>query len=564
MDGGADAVAMAGGDGSQAVVATAAAKSGAPLRLHPVRHAQPLRPGPRGGSRRRRGSARRLRRRRRTPRRPRRGERPGVRQQRVAGGLRGGRAPPGLPAGQDADAPRHCSRCARPSPRDHHAALDHTGRPDADRRGRDPRGQQPVPPLRRRRRRHTPGGRPGPVGHHRRRPAEHTGQSTTAAVAPVVGHGVPGGVRRARSGGHRRRGRAARVPRGTSASRRRRCGSGSRRTTRERRRPRSSRSAPCPLWRRSRGSPSAGIRASCPRARAGRRGRRPRAAFRKRPRPGRRAGSDPSPHDHGVPEPASRRRHDDGARAVLRRRPPGRPVGRGAHQRTFLQACGGTSWWAGTTNVCNGSVVYRDYVNDDHGADTGGIGYQGTQNAFGTLAHPAGDQRYAADRISVADLVDLTLTRRGDRVDVVAETAALYRPGDTVLALAIDTDGNAAHRRRRLGLARHPQRRLGPAGRHRPRRPAHQHAARLVPAPPRGPLAGAGRHRRRLDRHGHERRVPRRGRAGAVQPRPTATRHRTRRAARAPGSRTGRRRRSPPATSPPSATPSAPATCAPA
>ena len=36
-------------------------------------------------------------------------------------------------------------------------------------------------------------------------------------------------------------------------------------------------------------------------------------------------------------------------------------------QRTFVQACGGTSWWAGTTNVCNGAVVYRDYVNDDHG-----------------------------------------------------------------------------------------------------------------------------------------------------------------------------------------------------
>ena len=107
----------------------------------------------------------------------------------------------------------------------------------------------------------------------------------------------------------------------------------------------------------------------------------------------------------------------------------------------FVQECGGTSWWAGTTNVCNGAVVYRDYVNDDHGADTGGLGYQGTQNAFGTLAHPAGDQRYAADRISVADLVHLTLSRRGNQVDVVAETAALYRPGDAVLTLAIDTDG---------------------------------------------------------------------------------------------------------------------------
>src|SRR5687767_6337494 len=75
----------------------------------------------------------------------------------------------------------------------------------------------------------------------------------------------------------------------------------------------------------------------------------------------------------------------------------------------FVQACGGTSWWAGTTNVCNGAVVYRDYVNDDHGADDGTLGYNGTQNAFGTLAHPAGDLRYAADRISVADLVNLTL-----------------------------------------------------------------------------------------------------------------------------------------------------------
>ena len=149
----------------------------------------------------------------------------------------------------------------------------------------------------------------------------------------------------------------------------------------------------------------------------------------------------------------------------------------------------------GTTNVCNGSVVYRDYVNDDHGADTGGIGYEGTQSAFGTLAHPAGDQRYADDRISVADLVDLTLTRRSHRVDVVAETAALYRPGDTVLVLAIDTDGNARDRWGRLGIARRPQRRVGPAGHHHPRRPEHQHAARLVPAARRRALARAGRDR---------------------------------------------------------------------
>lgn len=106
------------------------------------------------------------------------------------------------------------------------------------------------------------------------------------------------------------------------------------------------------------------------------------------------------------------------------------------------QPCGGTSWWAGTTNVCGGTVVYRDYVNDDQGADTGGLGYDGTQKAFGTLAPPAGDARYPADRISSADLVRLELSRRGQVVDVVAEVAALYTPGDTVLTLAVDTDGN--------------------------------------------------------------------------------------------------------------------------
>lgn len=109
----------------------------------------------------------------------------------------------------------------------------------------------------------------------------------------------------------------------------------------------------------------------------------------------------------------------------------------------FTQQCGGSSWWAGSTNVCDGAVVYRDYVYDDAGADEGDLGYnRGTQNAYGTLAHPAGDVRYPADQITTADLVALTLTRVGDRIDVVAELNALYTPDSTVLALAVDTDGD--------------------------------------------------------------------------------------------------------------------------
>jgi len=110
----------------------------------------------------------------------------------------------------------------------------------------------------------------------------------------------------------------------------------------------------------------------------------------------------------------------------------------------LVQPCGGTSWFAGSTDVCDGQVVYRDYVNDDEGADTGGLGYdaQGTQKAFGTIAPPAGDQRYPASDTSTADLVRLVLTRVGDRVQVTAEVAALRHPGSTVLALAVDSDGN--------------------------------------------------------------------------------------------------------------------------
>jgi len=101
----------------------------------------------------------------------------------------------------------------------------------------------------------------------------------------------------------------------------------------------------------------------------------------------------------------------------------------------WVQPCGGTSWVAGSTDVCNGTVVYRDYVNDDEGADTGGIGYdaQGTSSSFGTLAPPAGDQRYPADDTSTADLVRLELSRVGDRVQVIAEVAALRHPNSTVL-----------------------------------------------------------------------------------------------------------------------------------
>ncbi len=106
--------------------------------------------------------------------------------------------------------------------------------------------------------------------------------------------------------------------------------------------------------------------------------------------------------------------------------------------------CTDTSWVAGSLDLCDGRLVYRDYVYDDTGADSGDIGYTtNTSKAYGTLAAPAGDVRYPADDTNSADLVRLELRRSGGRVLVTAELGALRRPDSTVLALAVDTDGDA-------------------------------------------------------------------------------------------------------------------------
>ena len=73
---GADVIGMAGGDGSQALVASVAPAAGVAVRLHPRRHAEPLRPRPRPRPRRRGRRPRRVRRRRRAAYRPGDGHRP--------------------------------------------------------------------------------------------------------------------------------------------------------------------------------------------------------------------------------------------------------------------------------------------------------------------------------------------------------------------------------------------------------------------------------------------------------------------------------------------------------
>src|SRR3954454_7957773 len=98
------------------------------------------------------------------------------------------------------------------------------------------------------------------------------------------------------------------------------------------------------------------------------------------------------------------------------------------------------SWVGGTTDLCQGTVVYRDYVDDDYGADTG----DHSTDRTATLAPSAGDENYPADQDATADLIQLTLRIDGDKLDVEGLYNALYDADSTTLALAIDTDGNPA------------------------------------------------------------------------------------------------------------------------
>lgn len=99
-------------------------------------------------------------------------------------------------------------------------------------------------------------------------------------------------------------------------------------------------------------------------------------------------------------------------------------------------ACVETSWTAGTTEWCAGTLVYRDYVYDDRGADTGALTAAiGAWETDGDVDHRAHGQT-----LNSTDLLALRLGRSGDRMTVRFELNALT-PGDgTIAAIALDTD----------------------------------------------------------------------------------------------------------------------------
>ncbi|MBW3658590.1 MAG: dienelactone hydrolase family protein [Actinobacteria bacterium] len=104
------------------------------------------------------------------------------------------------------------------------------------------------------------------------------------------------------------------------------------------------------------------------------------------------------------------------------------------------EGCSEESWIGGIVELCDGALVYRDYVFDDYGANEP-LTVPPARNT-GSLSGTAGDQRYPGVLGATADLVDLTLRIVGDELEAVFELNALYEPGQTVAAIAIDTDAD--------------------------------------------------------------------------------------------------------------------------
>lgn len=128
--------------------------------------------------------------------------------------------------------------------------------------------------------------------------------------------------------------------------------------------------------------------------------------------------------------------------AVLLLNACGSGVAPGVSQKTpGAESCTRKSWVAGSTELCGGRLIYRDYIYDDYGADTGAVAAAAPGTS--SLSAVRGDQRYPADAVNTADLVRLELWLEGDDVQVEFELNTLFTSDQTLAALALDTDDNA-------------------------------------------------------------------------------------------------------------------------
>jgi len=113
--------------------------------------------------------------------------------------------------------------------------------------------------------------------------------------------------------------------------------------------------------------------------------------------------------------------------------------------------CDEKSWVGGTTEWCDGQLVYRDYVYDDTGADADANRVLGSNgNAVSGSPHGAGltkatgdvDHREHGSALNSADLLTLRLWRDGDNLRAHFQLNTLFPDDRTLAAIAIDLDND--------------------------------------------------------------------------------------------------------------------------
>ncbi len=107
---------------------------------------------------------------------------------------------------------------------------------------------------------------------------------------------------------------------------------------------------------------------------------------------------------------------------------------------TNARRCDEDSWIGGTTEWCDGTLVYRDYVYDDTGSDLGRESPHGTG-----YSRPLGDvdHREHGQALNSADLLVLRLRLEGDDLIARFELNTLFPTDETFAALALDIDDDA-------------------------------------------------------------------------------------------------------------------------
>ncbi len=96
---------------------------------------------------------------------------------------------------------------------------------------------------------------------------------------------------------------------------------------------------------------------------------------------------------------------------------------------------------SGQEAYVDGEYLYQDFLYDDYGSDTDGVGNSPLSPRAGNIDYPTDTARYAND---AADLVELRIAPDASSVAYRITLNALLVPDSTIIAIAWDTDRNAA------------------------------------------------------------------------------------------------------------------------